>query len=165
MLKITRFKENLFLKIYSWWKIPLIGFCSPKIIECSLQKTIIKIPLKYQTKNHLGAMYFGSLAIGAELSIAMLAVKLIKAHTDAGGDRIDFIFKDFKANFLKRADGDVHFICEEAKIVSDQIDQAKISTDRINKTLIAYAVVPKNSETEKIATFELTLSVKRRLKK
>ena len=155
------FKENLFLSLYAWTKIPLIGFCTPVVIEASNQRTVLKIPLGFRTKNHLGAMYFGALAIGSELSIAMLAVKLI----GESGERIDFLFKDYKAEFLKRAEGDVHFICEEAQTVVEQINEAKTSTERINRTMTAYAIVPSVSETEKVATFELTLSVKKRQKK
>lgn len=158
---MSHFKNNLFLSLYAWTKIPLIGFCSPKVIEATNQRTELKIKLGYRTKNHLGAMYFGALAIGSELSIAMLAVKLI----EQSGQKIDFLFKDYKAEFLKRAEGDVHFICEEADVVVKQIEEAKLSTDRINRTMRAYALVPSVSMTEKVATFELTLSVKRREKK
>lgn len=161
MSKLENLKMNLFLSVYAWTKIPLIGFCSPRVIESSAQRTVLKVPLGYKTKNHLGAMYFGALAIGSELCIAMLAVKLISES----GERIDFLFKDYKADFLKRAEGDVHFVCEEAQVVVDQINEAKTSTERINRTMKAYAVVPTVDPNEKVATFELTLSVKRRVKK
>ena len=158
MSKMQNFKNNLFLTLYAWTKIPLIGFCSPRVVEASDQRTVLKIKLGFRTRNHLGAMYFGALAIGSELCIAMLAVKKIKES----GLHIDFLFKDYKADFLKRAEGDVLFICEEANVVVDQINEAKNSSGRINRTMTAYAIVPSVSKTEKIATFALTLSVKRR---
>lgn len=161
MSKFQDFKNNLFLSLYAWSKIPLIGFCSPRIIEATDQKTILKVPLGFRTKNHLGAMYFGAMAIGSELCIAMLAVKKIQQS----GLKIDFLFKDYKADFLKRAEGDVYFICEQAQVVVDQINEAKNSAERINRTMTAYAIVPSISATEKVATFELTLSVKNRSKK
>lgn len=161
MSKLQKFKNNLLLSLYAWTKIPLIGFCSPRVIEMSEERSVLKIPLGFRTRNHLGAMYFGALAIGSELCIAMMAVKKIQES----GLRIDFLFKDYKAEFLKRAEGDVWFICEQTQVVVDQISEAKTSTDRINRTMTAYAVVPSISQTEKIATFELTLSVKNRQKK
>lgn len=161
MSKLQNLKSNLFLLLYAWSKIPLIGFCSPRVIEANDQRTVLKIPLGFRTKNHLGAMYFGALAIGSELCIAMLAVQKIQES----GLKIDFLFKDYKAEFLKRAEGDVHFICEEAQMVVEQINVAKTSTERINRTMTAYAIVPSVSETERVATFQLTLSVKNRLKK
>lgn len=158
MSKFENFKNNLFLSLYAWSKIPLIGFCGPRVVEASDQKTILKVPLNFRTKNHLGAMYFGALAVGSELCIAMLAVKKIQES----GLKIDFLFKDYKAEFLKRAEGDVHFICEQAQVVVEQINEAKTSSERINRTMTAYAIVPSISQTEKVATFTLTLSVKNR---
>ncbi len=158
---MQNFKDSLFLSLYGWAKIPLIGFCSPQVIEASDQRTVLKMKLGYRTRNHLGAMYFGALAIGSELCIALLAVKKIKESKVP----IDFLFKDYKADFLKRAEGDVLFICEEAQIVVQQIAEATLSPERINRTMTAYAVVPSVSPTEKIATFSLTLSVKKRASK
>lgn len=158
---MKNFKENLFLTLYAWSKIPLIGFVGPKVLEANNQRTVLKVPLNFRTKNHLGVMYFGALAVGSELSVAMLAVKLIQES----GEKIDFLFKDYKANFMKRAEGDVHFICDEAQVVVDQINLAKTSEERINRTMKAYAICPKVSQTERVAEFELTLSVKRRVKK
>jgi acyl-coenzyme A thioesterase PaaI-like protein len=158
---MKNFKENLFLTLYAWTKIPLIGFVGPKVLEANDKRTVLKVPLNLRTKNHLGVMYFGALAVGSELCIAMLAVKKI----EESGERIDFLFKDYKANFIKRAEGDVHFICEEAHVVVEQIEAAKHTEERINRTMKAYAIVPKVSETERVAEFELTLSVKRRVKK
>jgi len=160
MSKLQNIKNNLLLSMYVWTKIPLIGFCGPKIIETSNHRAVLKLALGFRTKNHLGAMYFGALAIGSELCIALLAVQKIRES----GIKIDFLFKDYKAVFLKRAEGDVHFICEEAQVVVDQINEAKNSSERINRTLTAYAIVPSVSQTEKIASFELTLSVKNREK-
>lgn len=161
MTNFQKMKNNLFLSLYAWTKIPLIGFTGPRVLEADDSRTVLKVPLNWRTKNHLGAMYFGALAIGAELSIAMLAVRKIQES----GERIDFLFKDFKASFLKRAEGDVHFICEQARTVVEQINEAKTSEERINRTMVAYAIVPSVSTTERVAEFELTLSVKRRVKK
>jgi len=158
MTKFELFKFNFFLKAFGFFKIPLVYAVSPKIIEVSDHKTILMLPLKRKNKNHLNGMYFGALNIGAELCIAMLAVKKIYESKK----RIDFVFKDYKAQFLKRAEGDVHFVCDEAHIVVEQIQEALTNPERINRTLKAYAIVPSRSMTEKIAEFELTLSVKRR---
>lgn len=155
---MSQFKKNLFLSLYAWTKIPLIGFCAPRLIESGAERTVLKIGLGFRTKNHLGAMYFGALAIGSELCIAMLAVEKIRES----GVKIDFLFKDYKAEFLKRAEGDVYFVCEEAQTVIAQIAEAKNSSERINRTMSAYAYVPSVSMTEKVATFQLTLSVKNR---
>ncbi len=165
MSKFEFFKINVFLRVYTWIKIPLIGFCSPKLMELTDRRLVLKIPLGYRTRNHLKSMYFGALAIGAEMSIVLIAILKIKEHTDAGGDRIDFVFKDFKIDFLKRPDGDVHFISDDIQTVVAQVGEAKNSLERINKTMKGYAVVPSIDPNERVAEFELTLSLKRRPQK
>ena len=160
-INLENLKTTALLRVYSIFKIPLIAFVSPQILESSDLRTELKLPLNFRSKNHLGVMYFGALNIGAELSIALVAVKKIYDSKQT----IDFLFKDYKANFLKRAEGDVHFICEEVGTVIEQVEEAARSTERINRTLKAYAIVPSVNPTEKIAEFELTLSMRKRLPK
>lgn len=157
---ISRFKANLFLMAYGLLKIPLLSFVGPTCQELSPTRSVIKIKLRRRSQNHLKVMYFGALGIGAELSIAITAV----ASIYESGQRIDFIFKDFKANFLKRCDGDVLFVCDEADKVRALIEKATTSKERLEQTFSAYSVVPSSHPTEKVATYELTLSVKNRSK-
>ncbi|MFN3455928.1 MAG: DUF4442 domain-containing protein, partial [Pseudobdellovibrio sp.] len=147
MSKLQHIKNNLFLSAFAWSKIPLIGFCGASVIENSDARTIIKIPLGWKTKNHLRAMYFGALSVGADLCVGLVAMRKIQQS----GVRIDLLFKDFKANFLKRAEGDVHFICEETPLVAELIEQVKQSDERFNQVIKAYAIVPSISMTEKVA--------------
>ena len=76
--------------------------------------------------------------------------------------RIDLIFKDFTANFLKRADGDVHFICEEGEQIKALVEEADRTGERVHQKFNCYAIVPSKSTTEHVADFTLTLSLKRR---
>lgn len=122
------------------------------------KKFILKIPLSFRTKNHLNSMYFGALGIGAELSLVAPAVAAISESKQ----KIDFVFKDFQASFLKRADGDTLFICEEIEHVLAVIEQAKTTSDRVERKMKGYAVVPSKNPTEPVMTYELTLSVRNR---
>lgn len=141
-------------------KLPLLAFCTPRVVRLDDQRSEVKVRLDLRTRNHLGVMYFGALAMGAELSIALQAIESIRQSKQ----RIDFIFKDFKADFLKRADGHVHFICEEAPGVAKLISKAAQSPDRFEETFEGYAVV-EGKETEPVMKYKLTLSVKNRSKK
>lgn len=157
---ISLFKANFFLRAYGIMKIPLLAFVGPKCVELSPTRSVIKIKLCRRTRNHLNVMYFGALGVGAELSVAITAVTSIYES----GQKIDFIFKDFKMDFLKRCDGDVHFICDEADKVRNLIMTAKDSSERFEATFKGYATVPSKSADDKVATYELTLSVKNRSK-
>ena len=154
-------KANLSLKIFSLIKIPLIHYCRPKIIEINDQKVVVKIPLKKRTKNHFNSMYFGALAIGADVAGAFMAFYLVKKKKQ----KISLIFKDFKADFLKRPDDDVYFTCEEGHIISKIIDQTINTGERVDQPVNIVATVPSLSGDEPVAKFVLTISVKVRKSK
>lgn len=150
-------KLSFMIYLLTFFKIPIIAFMKPKVLELSDKRSVVQIRLKRRTKNHLGAMYFGALTVGAELTCALKAVELVFLKKKP----INFVFKDFKADFLKRADGDVHFICEQTKDVENLINKALQSGDREEQLIRGKAYQVTNFN-EPIMTFELTLSLKKR---
>ena len=98
-------KANRRLWLFGLIKIPLIGFVRPRLIELSDTKMVVKIPLRRRTKNHLNSMYFGALAIGADLSGAFQAFHI----AEEANRKLSIVFKDFKADFISRPENDVFF--------------------------------------------------------
>lgn len=76
------------------------------------------------------------------------------------GKKIALLFKDFKANFVKRAEGDVHFICKEGGTVRKMVAETIRTKKRVNETLHIVATTPSVSGDDPVALFELTLSLK-----
>ncbi len=155
-----RLKNTAFLRAFAFFKIPLIWSLSPSVIELGSERTIVQINLSRKTKNHLGSMYFGAIAIGSELVVALKAVHAIHVSKK----KIDFVFKDFQIEFHKRAEGNVHFICLQGKAVESLVEKAILSRERVTETFEGFAVVPSVSADEKVASFKVTLSVKSREK-
>ena len=151
----TKTKANYYLKVFSLTKIPLLWFCRPKIINLSAECIEIKIPLKRRTKNHLNSMYFGALSVGADITGGFLAMMCIQESKK----KVALIFKDFKANFLKRAEGDVHFICNEGVAITSLVEKTINSGKRENMIVHINAIVPSISN-DVVAEFKLTLSLK-----
>ena len=75
--------------------------------------------------------------------------------------RISMVFKDFQAEFLKRAEGDVDFICDQGKEIAELVALAAASDERVERQIDVVATVPSISD-EPVARFKLTLSLKRR---
>ncbi len=150
-------KLTALINAYSAVNIPLLAMITPRVLELTENRSVVRVRLDRRTRNHLGVMYFGALAMGAELSIALKAIDAI----NKSGKRIDFIFKDFSVEFLKRADGHTHFVCEEAAAVDQLIQRACSSAERFDKTFNGYAFVPTASP-DPVAKYTLTLSVKNR---
>lgn len=151
---------TLFVNAYSFFKIPLLAFVTPQILEASQERTVVRVRLDLRSRNHLGVMYFGALAMGAELSIATRALQAISAS----GQKIDFIFKDFQCEFLKRADSHTHFVCNDAPAIDALIQAAASDSERHGQTFEGYAYCPDQGE-DPVMKYKLTLSVKKRAQK
>ena len=146
---------NFYLRIISFWKIPLLFYCRPKIILLTNQKVQFKIKLKRRVKNHLGSMYLGALAVGADLASGYFAFHYLQKHKKS----ISLIFKDFHADFYRRSMDDVLFTCDMGKEIKDLIDKSLVTDKRLNLPVTVIATVPSISD-EVVAKFTLTLSVK-----
>jgi len=147
------------MRLFGWLKIPLLASVRPSVMELSETRCVIKVPLRRWSKNHLGSMYFGALAIGADCAGGLLAMDQIKRS----GAKVSLVFKAFQAQFLKRPESDVYFICEEGLAIRDQVRRALESEERITEPMHIQAAVKLPDGTyEPVAEFLLELSLKRR---
>ena len=151
-------KESIYLRLFGLFKVPLIYFLKPTVEELNDKTVVIKIPLTWRAKNHLRSMYFGSLCVGADCAGGILAMKLI----DQSKKPVSLVFKDFKAQFLKRPESDVHFICHDGDKIKKLVEKTIQSGERENTTVSVIATCPKKLGEEPVAKFELTLSLKRK---
>lgn len=151
-------KETWKLRAFGLLKIPLVFFCSPKIVEMSEDAVEIMIPLNYRTKNHLGSMYFGVQAVGADTAGGLLAMNRILET----GNRVSLVFKDFHAEFLKRPEGDVHFRSEDGKKMRALVDRALATGERVNEIVEIVGTCPSKLGEEPVGSYRLTVSLKRK---
>lgn len=150
-------RESILLRLFGLAKIPLLFYVGVSVVELTPERMVVRIPLRRRTKNHLGSMYFGALCIGADVAPGAYAMYLIRKQRVP----IAMVFKDFQAEFLKRAEGDVLFICDQGKEIAELVAQAATSEERVERQLDVIATVPSLSD-EPVARFKLTISLKRR---
>jgi acyl-coenzyme A thioesterase PaaI-like protein len=156
----TQLKETFLLRAFGFLKIPVLFFVSPTVVEATDEKCVVKVALNRRTKNHLNSMYFGVLAAGADCAGGLIAMRQIQSE----GNQVSLIFKDFHAEFLKRAEGDVLFTCEEGIAIRELVQKALRSGERENMPVHVTATVPTKFGNEPVAKFILTLSLKRKAK-
>ena len=150
------FKDTLFLRSFTLFKVPMLFFIGPRVLELTESTTVIEIPLNYRTKNHLGSMYFAVLAAGADCAGGVAASKLIYES----GQPVSLVFKNFKADFLKRPHDNVIFVCKQGVEIKQLIQKAIETKERQELPLHIEAFCPKKFKEEPVARFVLTLSVK-----
>ena len=147
------------LSEFSQNKVPMIGFCNPQLLSLSPQACEIAIPLNTQTQNHVDSLYFGALAVRADITCGFLAMMQVQNAKKP----IELLFKDFKADFKKRALADTHFHCHEGEQIQAMIDKTLSTQERVNQSILVTATTPSLTQNEIVAAFELTLSLKYKL--
>ena len=139
-------------------KIPVLLFLGPVVERLDEKCCAVRIPLGWRSRNHVGSMYVGALVAGADLAAGLPAARLIwEKHK-----KVVLIFSDLRCEFLKRADGDVLFSCEDGFAVAGAVRQADTSGERVTIPVRITATVPRKYGDEPVALFTLGLSLKRR---
>ena len=154
------------LQLYSWCSrhIPMVMWLLPRVVELTSQRCVVKIPLNWRSRNHLGSMYFGALCVGADLSGALMAMGLIKSGDDSAQmkemSKVSLVFQDMQADFLRRAEQHTLFICEDGELISECVHKAHATNRRHAVKVRVHAYEELTGQL--VAQFLLTLSVKSR---
>lgn len=146
-------KYAMMLRLMGIFKIPMIGYVAPRLMQIDAENVIVRIKLRRRTKNHLKSMYFGALAVGADVTAGLHAFYFC----DELNVRPSFAFKGMKAEFLKRAETDVEFSCNEGATIREQVLKAIQTNERQNHWV---KVTAKDLNGEVVALFEMEISVK-----
>ena len=135
------------------FKIPIIGFVKPKLLKLTSKEIEIRIRLRRRTKNHLDSMYFGALAVGADLAAGIHAFYF----ADVVNCKLSFSFKAFSANFIKRAESDVLFKINQGDLIELAINKSLKNKERVNQEVL---VVATDIDNQIVAEFKMLVSVK-----
>jgi acyl-coenzyme A thioesterase PaaI-like protein len=154
----TAVRETLLLRAYTALKIPLISHVRPAVEELTLERCVVRLPLSRRTKNHLGSMYFGALAIGADLAGGLIAMDWSRRRRLP----VALVFRDLSADFVAPATADVRFVCEEGAAIRALVERAAASDERLDMPVHVTAQVGAGPRAREVARFTMTLSLKRR---
>ena len=149
-------KHTLAIRYFGFTKIPLIYFVKPSVLDLGPERCSVKIRLRRRTKNHVSSMYFGVLAVGADLAGGILAMQSIAASKR----KINLIFKDIQADFLKRVDGDAIFTCVDGHKIESLIQKVVRTGERHHQRILVEVTSPEKYGDEILANFTMNLSLK-----
>lgn len=150
---VTLSQMRWLLFLLANFKIPVMGYLRPKLMILNEQSVQVRIKLRRRSKNHLNSMYFGALAVGADVAGGIHAFYFAKKHDK----KVSFAFKSMNASFLKRAETDVFFVCDEGAKIEESILESLKTQTRVNQNVIVRAL---NSQQEEVAIFTMEISVK-----
>ncbi|MBL1278666.1 MAG: DUF4442 domain-containing protein [Fluviicola sp.] len=141
------------LWLLSVFKIPIIGFVKPKLLLLNEKESRVKIKLRRRTKNHLNSMYFGALAVGADVAAGLH----VFYFSETMGHKVSFAFKGIKGEFIKRAESDVIFKIDQGELIREAILNSYATKERVNQSIDVVAIDANN---ELVANFVMIVSVK-----
>lgn len=148
---LRKFRRLIWL--LGFFKIRLLFFVRPQLVKLTDEEVEVIVKLRKRTKNHLNSMYFGALAVGADLAGGIHALY----YCDKQGLQPHFSFKSMDAQFLKRVDSDAHFICKSGREI-EQVVQLAFETKERQNFPVPISVL--NNEGEEVARFTMEMSIK-----
>ena len=152
-------KPTMMVRLWALRNVFLLWLISPKIVELTNDRCVVRVPLNWKTRRRdIHAMYLGTLCMGADVAAGLISFKLVMERKL----NVSFIFKDLRAEFLKRADGDVTFTNVDGPMIQDLLRRTMETGERQEATVHVTATVPEKYGDEPVAKFELTLSLKKR---
>lgn len=152
-------KPTTMVRLWALQNVFFLWLASPKIVELTNDRCVVRVPLNWRTRRRdIRAMYLGTLCMGADVAAGLIAFKLVNEQRE----RIVFLFKDIKGEFLKRAEDDVVFTNNDGAVIQDLLRRARETGERQEATVHVIATVPSKLGDEPVAKFELTLSVKKK---
>ncbi|HDR03638.1 MAG TPA: DUF4442 domain-containing protein [Candidatus Marinimicrobia bacterium] len=155
-MKQVLWKKTLLLWFFAWRKIPVIFFIHPRVLELNANRCEILIPFRNRVKNHVRSMYFGALAVGADLAGGLIAMEAIARSRK----KVNLLFKDIQGDFLRRVEGDAVFSCEDGPLIQEMLAETLANGQRVNNPVTILVKTPKISGDDIVARFVLTLSLK-----
>jgi len=152
-------KPTTMVRLWALRNVFFLFMASPKIVELTNDRCVVRVPLNWRTRRRdIHAMYLGTLCMGADVAAGLIAFKLVAERRE----RVNFIFKDLKAEFLKRAEDDVVFTNSDGAVIQDLMRRTLETGERQEATVHVIATVPTKLGDEPVAKFELTLSLKKK---
>src|ERR1044072_6057921 len=124
-------KQTLGVRLWALKNVFLLWLASPTVVGLNERRWVVRIPLNWKTKNHLGSMYFGALCIGADVAGGLIAFHFMQQQQV----RLSFVFKDVKGSLLKRPEDDVVFTCEDGASIQETFERAIATGERQEATV------------------------------
>lgn len=145
-------KHPIKFRMFLLTKLPAAYFAGVRIVKADATSCIASVPFKWFTKNPFGSIYFACLSMAAEMSTGALAMSAIYKRPQ----RISMLIVKSEAQFLKKAKGTIHFICNDGERIAAAVQEA-IEAGTSTVTVQSDGV---NKEGETVASFLFTWSFK-----
>lgn len=135
--------------LFKWHYLPAAGFMGVGLHLLDEGHCITTLKLGWRNKNPFRSLYFAAQCAAAEMSTGLVAFQLVK---DSGGG-ISMLITGMDSQYLKKATGRVHFICNEIEAVREAIQKARLQDEAITIAVPVQAIQQDNLQVVSEFTF------------
>ncbi len=154
---LKKLQRPFWFRLFLLKLLPAAFFSGIKVHALSADSAIIKIRFSWLTQNPFKSIYFACLAMAAEMSSGILAL----VHSQHIRPSISMLVVSMKVDFHKKAVGEIHFECQDGKLMHAAID--KSMQTQTSQTITTYSR-GLNEDGICVADFYITWSFKQKTK-
>lgn len=107
------------MQLYMFLKLPAAWFMGIRVKQCTLEQCEVVLPFSWRAQNPFKSIYFASECAAAEMSTGLLAM----AHLQGAGS-VSMLVVNIEADFFKKADQKLTFICSDGLVMKNTIQKA-----------------------------------------
>lgn len=151
---IKRMRNPILFWFAMLFKLPSAIFWRLRIKELDMHQCVVTIPYFWRSQNPFKSIYFAAMAGAAELSTGALC-----QLTLAGKGKFSMLVVDFKAEYHKKANQKISFLCNqghELKLLVQGLQPGETGS----LTMVSTGTNPQG---DVVAKFYVTWSFKRKL--
>lgn len=115
---IKKINSSFWMRLFLFWKLPLAWFMGLRVISCTTQAAVVRLPYGWRTQNPFRSIYFAAQCAAGELSTGLLALVALQEK-----DPVSMLVVHIEAEFLKKADQALFFTCEEGENVEAVVEE------------------------------------------
>ena len=140
-------------RIFLLTKLPAAFFAGLKVERLSEEVAAISVRQKWFNKNPFHSIYFGVLAMAAEVSTGILCMSSLYNRKPA----VSMLVTRNEGFFYKKAIGKIVFICLDGALVNNAVEQSILTGEGVTVVCNSKGV---NDTGEIVAEFNFTWSFK-----
>ena len=135
------------------FKLPMGILAGLRLVEATSKRTVVCVKYQYITKNPFHSIYFGCLAMAAELASGVLGL----VHSMGLKPEVSMLVVRLEAEFVKKGRGRVHFTCEDGEALGQA---AKETRETGQSRTVTATSIGRDAQGQEIAKFLITWSFK-----
>jgi hypothetical protein len=147
--------------LFTWFlliKLPMGLLAGLRLVEATERHAIVRVKYQYLTKNPFHSIYFGCLAMAAELSSGVLGM----VYTMGLKPDVSMLIVNLEGEFKKKGRGRIHFVCEDGELMGKAAQETRETGEP--RTVTATSI-GRDAQGREVARFLITWSFKAKLTK